>query len=77
MMVTVRTSPDFRAGNPEVLFTGRYFAGSGRQYDISPDGRRFLMLKEAERAGDTTVKDGLITVLNWFEELKRLAPSAE
>lgn len=77
MMVTVGTSPDFRAGNPEVLFTGRYFAGSGRQYDISPDGRRFLMLKEAERAGDTTVKDGLITVLNWFEELKRLAPSAE
>ena len=38
-------------------------------YDISPDGQRFLMIREAG-AGQ-----GQINVIqNWFEELKRLVP---
>jgi len=38
-------------------------------YDISPDGQRFVMVKEEGRETQIHV------VLNWFEELKRLVPT--
>jgi hypothetical protein len=38
-------------------------------YDVSPDGQRFLMLKQGEQVpGQVTV------VQNWFQELKRPVP---
>lgn len=44
---------------------------SGRDYDVSLDGERFLMARE----GDLEPGDGeLVVVQNWFEELERLAP---
>ena len=48
MSVAVEGGSTFRAGNPTRLFEGRYFAAricSGRTYDVSPDGQRFLMIK--------------------------------
>jgi len=39
----------------------------GRQFDVSPDGMRFVMVK--------SVTPGAINiVINWFTELERLAP---
>jgi hypothetical protein len=39
-------------------------------YDVSPDGQRFLMLKNAEpRPGEISV------VLNWTAELKQKTPA--
>jgi Tol biopolymer transport system component len=74
MVVSVETEPTFRPGRPEVLFEGRYVNSRIRiwnpYYDISPDGQRFLMIKDVEgRTGQINV------VLNWFEELKRLVPT--
>ena len=46
-----------------------------RHYDSSPDGQRFLMIKEAGEIEETSARDELIVVLNWFEELKRLVPT--
>jgi hypothetical protein len=46
---------------------------STRTYDISPDDRRFLMIKEGETPRDAG-GPALIVVQNWTEELKRLAP---
>jgi eukaryotic-like serine/threonine-protein kinase len=43
-------------------------------YDVSPDGQRFLMIKED--AASAAAETGLIVVLNWFEELKAKAPQA-
>jgi serine/threonine-protein kinase len=45
----------------------------GRGFDISPDGRRFLVTRndEAEPGGRAEIN----VVLNWTEELKRLVPS--
>jgi len=43
----------------------------GRPYDISRDGQRFLVLREA---GGEGIQPQIIVVQNWFEELKRLAP---
>jgi len=77
MAVSIQTQPTFTAGNPEVLFTGRYHGGIGsrsrRHYDISLDGERFLMVKESSEAGERP-PDQINIVLNWFEELKRLVP---
>ena len=73
MVVSVQTEPTLSSGRPRVLFEGTYFSSSispGFQYyDISPDGQRFLMIKEVE-AGQAQIN----VVLNWFEELKRLVP---
>lgn len=45
----------------------------GRTYDVSPDGRRFLMIKEAG-ADQGDARTQIIVVQHWFEELKRLVP---
>ena len=75
--VPIEADGSFTFGNPEVVFEQTYFTGSsvrGRTYDISPDGKRFLMIKEGA-PGDETEQTQLILVLNWFEELKRLVPT--
>ena len=65
----------WNAGTPVALFQGRYFTGTqGRAYDVSPDGRRFLMIKEAgDDRGDA--RPQIIVVQHWIEELKRLVPT--
>jgi hypothetical protein len=45
-----------------------------RNYDVSPDGRRFLMLGGQGLPPVEEVTE-LQIVLNWFEELKRLVPT--
>ena len=71
MAVGVQTEPSFAAGNAEIVLGGRYYEGPfARNYDISPDGKRYLMVKE--NAGDSTE---FTLVQNWFEELKRLVPT--
>jgi eukaryotic-like serine/threonine-protein kinase len=77
------TGPTFNAGTPRTLFQGTY-VGSDLDYDnwnqitwdISPDGRRFLMMKETGLAASGVVRARKISVvLNWFEELKRRVPT--
>jgi hypothetical protein len=74
MAVDVTLSPAFAVGIPHVLFEGPYEPGSPqRHYDVSRDGR-FLMLQTQEAPAAPPVTQ-MVLVLNWFEELKRLAPS--
>lgn len=73
MVVPIDVDPTFRPGSPEVLFEGDYyFVAGGRHYDISPDGKRFLMIKADENDAHLTK---LILVQNWLEELQRLVPT--
>ena len=44
----------------------------GRSF--SPDGQRFLMIREAQKEEASAPKE-LILVLKWSEELKRLVPT--
>ena len=72
MLVPVQTQPTLSAGLPRPLFEGSYVYDSPdfmSNYDLSPDGQRFLMVEEPEVSTPITV------VLNWFEELKRLVPT--
>jgi len=55
-------------GTPHLIFEQHYLSGSSTtfpDYDVSPDGERFLMIKSES-------DDSLHVVLNWFEDLKRL-----
>ena len=75
--VPIEAEGSFTFGNPEVVFEQTYLIGNrfrGRTYDISPDGKRFLMIKEGG-PGDETEATQVILVQNWFEELKRLVPT--
>ena len=40
-------------------------------YDVSPDGQRFLMVKASGQESVATMN----VVLNWFEELKERVPA--
>jgi serine/threonine-protein kinase len=74
MAVEITTHPAFSLGKPRVLFEGVYVPTprSLPDYDVSPDGQRFLMVKATEQAQASTQ---INVVLNWFEELKRRVPS--
>jgi serine/threonine-protein kinase len=74
MAVEIATQPSFAAGKPRMLFAGRYerTPATSPNYDVSPDGQRFLMLKPSEQEAVTPTQ--INVVLNWFEELKRRVP---
>ena len=72
----ITTEGDFRAGPPKFLFEWPFGAPDGGHrsfFDVSPDGKRFLMIRETGEAGPEAIH----VVLNWFEELKRLVPVDE
>jgi Tol biopolymer transport system component/predicted Ser/Thr protein kinase len=76
MSVPIETSPSFKAGTPKVLFKGEYFSrANGTQYSVTPDGNRFLMMKDAAaKPGSAPLPQQIDVVLNWFEELKQRVP---
>jgi serine/threonine-protein kinase len=47
-----------------------------RNFDVMPDGQRFLMLFPANRTGDGAAVRPTITIVeNWFEEVRRRVPT--
>ena len=78
MRVGVERAPSWAATTPTLLVKEGYFtipgANPGRTYDISPDGQRFLMIKEGGGTDQTAAPPQLIVVQHWAEELKRLVP---
>jgi eukaryotic-like serine/threonine-protein kinase len=75
MAVEVTTRPSFSTGTPTSLFAGQYVHRSSLRpadYDISPDGGRFLMVQASPQGPSA---NQINVVLNWFEELKaRVGP---
>jgi Tol biopolymer transport system component len=69
--VEVADAPTFTAGRPTRLFQGPYVGALpfGRDYDIAPDGERFLMVRQPV-GGE--VLTNLNVIVNWFAELERL-----
>jgi Tol biopolymer transport system component len=76
MAAVITTQPSFSAGKPKVLFSGPYQPSPNpvpsANYDVSPDGQRFLMLKPGGSA--VAAPTQINVVLNWFEELKQKVP---
>ena len=79
MAVSVSLAGEFRPGKPVLLWEGHYSLGmssscgppgvSSGNYDVTSDGRRFLMVKDLDQdAGSTRI----VVVVNFAEELKRV-----
>ncbi len=66
--VDVSFDPEFRAGEPRLLFEGAFPNVPGLGYDITPDGREFLMLENKDFLKPSTT---LTVVTNFFDELRR------
>jgi Tol biopolymer transport system component len=68
--VALKPGSSFSLGEPRTLFSvSQYTLGIGSNagaYDITPDGRRFVMMRPTAGLGETE----LVVVQNWFEELK-------
>jgi eukaryotic-like serine/threonine-protein kinase len=77
MAVDIATQPSFSAGTPRRLFEGRYQPTTLTvpNYDVSPDGQRFLMLEPVEQ--DQVAPTQIVVVQNWFEELKQKVPTGK
>jgi eukaryotic-like serine/threonine-protein kinase len=79
MAVSVKISPTFNFETPRILFQGTYVRSVNSPgsrdfgtWDISPDSRRFLMLREPS-TGSGGRKINI--VVNWLEELKQWVPT--
>jgi serine/threonine-protein kinase len=81
MRVPVKTGATFERGTPQKVFDASPYLvrppglETGRMYDVSADGQRFLMIKEISGADERPTSARIILVQNWFEELKRLVPT--
>jgi hypothetical protein len=72
MVVPVNMGGSFQSSKPRLLWTGRYAQGLGSQcgppgttssnYDVTPGGERFLMIKQ-----DEVAPAQINVVLNWTE----------
>jgi serine/threonine-protein kinase len=79
MVVAVSLGGGFQAGKPRLLWEGPYSHGlssscgmpgaMSANYDVTSDGRRFLMVKDLDQ---DAVSTRIVVVLNFAEELKRL-----
>jgi hypothetical protein len=70
--------PTWKAQSPVPVIDPEILGGvsvSLRAYDVSPDGRRFLVIKDAPGSDSSATSSGIVVVQNWVEEFKYLAPA--
>jgi dipeptidyl aminopeptidase/acylaminoacyl peptidase len=82
MVVAITTAPEVRVSAARPLWEASYSDGSGSScgmpgvsssnYDVTPDGQRFLMVRDEDRSPPST---RIVVVLNWAEELKSRSAS--
>jgi hypothetical protein len=75
MAVPVPAGPGFTYGKPEALFDFTPYSNAvstGRMFDISPDGKRFLMAKPVGSV--TATRPSIVVVSHWFDEVKARMP---
>ncbi|MCM2257254.1 MAG: protein kinase [Vicinamibacteria bacterium] len=61
----------FSAAPPQLLFTQRLDESGNRQYDVSPDGRRFVI--NVQKATEETP---IVLVLGWADEIRQRLKAA-
>jgi serine/threonine-protein kinase len=83
MRVAIPAGSRWTAGAPTELFEGSSYALGGRYdvassgrrtYDVSTDGRRFLMIKNPDARATMPAPARIVVVQNWFEELNSKVP---
>jgi hypothetical protein len=75
--VSVKTQPTLAVGSPMLVFQGRYYfppTGAPRaQYDVTADGKRFLMLAPTTAPGSID-RPRIIVTQHWFDEVRSKFP---
>ena len=74
--VDIVTEQDFAFSNEQTLpIEGFIVVSYYRDYDITPDGERLVMVFPADQTeGGQSSRPQINIVLNWFEELKARVP---
>lgn len=79
MVVRIATQPTLTFGNPEPVLRATSVEGDpaeARNYDITPDGKRFIIVVRPEQTqSGLPATEQLHVVMNWFEELKARVPT--
>jgi len=80
MSVPIETAPTFRPGTPSQMFDLPPFYSSAmirtsRQWDVAPDGERFLIVSPGGAATGDHAQSRIVVVLNWFSELQQRVPT--
>jgi len=83
MSVDVSTTAPFTAGRPRELWKAHYSHGmssscgapgaTSSNYDVTADGRRFLMIKDEDQ--DRATSKEIVVVQGWADEVSRLSAS--
>jgi serine/threonine-protein kinase len=71
MAVDIETQPNFTPSKPRLLFEKPRLVDRP-DFDVTANGQRFLMVQAGEHQAEA---NQITVVLNWFEELERLAPT--
>ena len=72
-MMVVEIASNGELGASNALFEEPFaYSANGLNYDVAPDGRRFVMIDESEAEPAPTQ---LVLVQNWATELERLVPT--
>ena len=81
-IVTVtETGAALSVGGPTKVFDDTYRFDTGdatggvANYDVTPDGKRFVMVEEPRAANDSAALRRLLVTLNWLDELSRRVPT--
>jgi Tol biopolymer transport system component len=74
MEVEITTAPRFQLDGPRALFDLTFYGGGwfSPELDLSADGEQFVMVEQDHKWGKSTE---IKVILDWFEELKDLAPA--
>ena len=71
MVAQVEAESNFETNTPEHFPFNPGFPVIGTEFDLAPDGDRFVFLQSA---GEATEAEGVILVQNWFQELAARVP---
>ena len=73
MTVPIGAAASFVYGQPQALFDlSPYYASTGRMYDVSPDGKRFLTVKAL--GSESTQRPHVVVVSHWSDEVQARVP---
>jgi Tol biopolymer transport system component len=77
MLVDVETRPSFVFGKPTPLpikgFWHNGAPGNPRGFDITPDGKQFIVMRPPDESNPRALRQ-INFIVNWFDELKQRVP---
>jgi hypothetical protein len=75
MSTDVRTEPGFTVANPTRVVEGVWVAPGVWPYDVTPDGRRFVVFRrDIDSDSNAAASREIRVTFNWFEELRQRVP---